>query len=143
MSGSERTGSHQDLKTSWEDELRGKEVLGIEDISAIGCHRRDLGRSTSTDKYRIPTVMSLSDVVTAVEPGEFDVNNATSMNLTTFFMVCSIEKYKAWPYQHMKNIASFIRFGIRSFLYKCNRETGASSEQPRQQQQYRQVRNRR
>lgn len=54
---------------------------------------RDSDRSILTDEHETPPAMSIIDVVTAVESGEFDLHDTASIGLTPFYRVCLTDNH--------------------------------------------------
>lgn len=87
--------------------------------------------------------MSMSDVVTAIESGKFDLDDTASTDSTPFYRVCLNDNHKTFRCEQIKNIASFIQTGNRNFSCWRHRQNEENTEQPHQQQQYQQGRKRR
>lgn len=131
------------MRTSRARRPRDRRDNNIEQPSLPWSPGRHSNRSTSTDEYATQTTMSMSSVVAAVESGKFDLADTTAMNSTPFCRVCLDDIHKTSRCQQIKDIASFIQIRNRNFSYRCNRQTGAGSKQPRQQQKYQRSRNHR
>lgn len=105
--------------------------------------------STATDEFETLKAMSMNDVVAAVDSGDFDLVETTSKDFTPIFPVCLNDNLESSRCQHTENLASFIQTRNRKLSSRYDRQmtykqqTKASSEQPRQQQQYQLGRNRR
>lgn len=99
--------------------------------------RRPVTSSSSNGGTSSATEMLVNDLVAAVESGEFDLDDATSMDSTPFCRVCLNNNHKNSKFQQFKNIATFIRTRNRNFEYWRGRQKGGN-EQPRQKNFYRQ-----
>lgn len=80
--------------------------------------------------------MSMSDVVAALESGEFYFKNITSMNATPFSRVCVNNNHEMSQCKQIKNITSFIQTRSRIHSYLRRRQKRENSKETRQMQQY-------
>lgn len=100
---------------------------------------RHVAPSSTNTSASNATSMSVSDLVFAVESGQFDLNYTTSMGSTLFCRVCLNDNHKPSWSQQFKNISTFIWTRKTVFAYWRNQQKGRN-EQPRQNNNYCQYR---
>lgn len=117
-------------------------VMNIEQLSPARSTSLHSNHAASGEEFSTPTAMPVSDEVTGLELGEFDIYDTMSMDFMSCCRVRLKDTNKASLCQQIRNIASFMRTRNGNFSHWRNRQTAVGCAQPRRQPRFQQSQSR-